>query len=554
MSEETTVLGGEAIKGVSRTPSENSRSLMQPIAWADTRGWLHLPTASTVADTGVVLCTGPGRDASTAYRFLRMLADRLAASGYPTVRFDYPGTGDACDPDMDDSVTTWRNSISATSDWLRARVNARRVILIGLRAGALLAALSAAERTDVAGVVLLEPVLRGRSFVSQLLVQAKLQSGQAMTTDQSISLDGLVWTAATLRRVSTLELRTVQLPGSCNVAVFCRGLSVPLAACVQTWNDERRPVFIGGFQNLEALLRPAHLVDEPSPDFSELISCIRTIAPERLANPGFDQVNDGTVLHQDCCRETSLRFGEQRDLFGILCEPERETKFDLVVLIGNTGGDPHYGFARFSVELSRRLARVGIASLRLDFAGLGDSIDSMRGGEGSTQVFNTDRTGDFQAAIEALALLGYRRFALSGLCSGAYHAYQGGLTDPRIEALLLINLPWFSLRFERPGPKSFARRSMEQLASRGVRILLLFAGGDAGLSALVKHFGPAGQDLPCRGTATVSIMADIDHNLTGAAMREHVVNRIIDFLSHATATTRHSNSEYRMSTSCKVEV
>lgn len=552
MSEDTTVLGGEAISGVSRTASGDRRSVMQPFTLGDTRGWLHLPTAPTMADTGVVLCTGPGRDASTAYRFLRMLADRLAASGYATVRFDYPGSGDSCDPDMVDALTIWRHSISATSDWLRARTAARRVVLIGLRAGALLAALAAAERNDVAGVALLEPVLRGRSFVSQLLVQAKLQSGQSITTEQSISLDGLVWTAETLHHLSSLELRTVPLPRRCGVAVFSRNPSAPLAACVETWNDERRPVLISDFRNLEALLRPAHLVDEPSPDFAQLVSWIRMVAPGQCANPGINQVDDDTELHPDGCCETPFRFGKQQHLVGILCQPEPDMKSDLVVVIGNTGGDPHYGFARFSVELARRLARVGIASLRLDFAGLGDSIDPLQGGEGSTQVFNTDRTGDFQAAVEALAGLGYRRFALSGLCSGAYHAYQGGVADPRIEALLLINLPWFSLRFERPGPKSFARLSMEQLASRGVRTLLLFAAGDAGLAALEKHFGPGGQDVTSRKSATVSILADIDHNLTGTAMRDKVARQIIAFLSHAAASTHHSISESRTTVTCEV--
>ena len=46
-----------------------------------------------------------------------------------------------------------------------------RIVLVGLRFGAILATVVAADRTDVAGLVLLAPVRRGRSYMRQLIME-----------------------------------------------------------------------------------------------------------------------------------------------------------------------------------------------------------------------------------------------------------------------------------------------------------------------------------------------------------------------------------------------
>ena len=74
---------------------------MWPVSFAGCFGWLHTGAASGGSDTAAVLCQGIGRDASTAHRSFRKLADHLAASGVPTLRFDYRGTGDSCDAATD---------------------------------------------------------------------------------------------------------------------------------------------------------------------------------------------------------------------------------------------------------------------------------------------------------------------------------------------------------------------------------------------------------------------------------------------------------------------
>ena len=512
---------------------------MQPVSFDGCFGWMHIGPASAASDTAVLLCSGIGRDASTGHRSFRMLADQLAAAGYPALRFDYRGTGDSCDAEDRECWLLWQQSLAAAADWLRARTQARRLVLIGLRLGGTLAALAASVREDVAALVLLEPVLRGKSYVGQLATEARLRSTPAAPGD-GLVLNELRLGAETLRFLSDIDLRGVTFRPGCPVGVFSRSRTPVLSACEQFWAANGTPVHSADFAGLDPLLRPSHLsADEPHADFTPVLSWLRTAAPSHRnsLSPSL-LLPDIAALRPAGCIETPLRFGADAHLFGMLCRPENAADADLAVIIGNTGGDPHHGFARFSVEFARKLARAGISSLRMDFAGLGDSSNpDGSGGETVTRIFETDRSPDLGAAMDMLEELGYRHFALNGLCSGAFHAFTGALADPRVGILLAINLPWFRLRLDKPGPASFARRSIAELSRRKVAGFFLFSAGDPGVKILEQHFGPGGAALRDFPGAAVSIVPGLDHDLTGDGMRQDAAERMIAFLRQHPASS-----------------
>ncbi len=91
-------------------------------------------------------------------------------------------------------------------------------------------------------------------------------------------------------------------------------------------------------------------------------------------------------------------------------------------------------------------------------------------------------------------------------------------------------LPWFTLRYEKAGPGSFARRTMQGFGERNVRSLFLFATGDAGLKPLQIHFGPSGRDLAALPGCDLAILPELDHDLTRPEMRRLVIDRIVKFL------------------------
>lgn len=122
-------------------------------------------------------------------------------------------------------------------------------------------------------------------------------------------------------------------------------------------------------------------------------------------------------------------------LIGILHRPSPPPTLGVVIVVGG----PQYraGSHRQHVLLARDLAAAGIAVLRFDRRGMGDS-----GGEPRPFEAIAD---DIAAALDALsgAIPGLRRVVLAGLCDGAtaiafFLAEDGGR---RIAGALLIN-PW----------------------------------------------------------------------------------------------------------------
>lgn len=128
----------------------------------------HAPLHAPGRSCGVVICNPFGHEYIRAHRALRQLAVRLARAGFHTLRFDYYGCGDSVGSDESGTIMRWLADISAAIDELRRRSGAPCVSLVGLRLGASLSAQVAAERKDVASLVLWEPVVNGQAYLDQL--------------------------------------------------------------------------------------------------------------------------------------------------------------------------------------------------------------------------------------------------------------------------------------------------------------------------------------------------------------------------------------------------
>ena len=100
-------------------------------------------------------------------------------------------------------------------------------------------------------------------------------------------------------------------------------------------------------------------------------------------------------------------------------------------------GGPQYraGSHRQFTLLARDLAQAGIATLRFDYRGMGDS-------EGAARPFD-DVDADLRAAIDAflLAVPDVREVVLWGLCDAASAIGMYAARDARVAGLVLLN-PW----------------------------------------------------------------------------------------------------------------
>lgn len=123
------------------------------------------------------------------------------------------------------------------------------------------------------------------------------------------------------------------------------------------------------------------------------------------------------------------------NLVGVLAVPDQA--FDTAVLIVVGGPQYRAGSHRQFVQLARYLADAGVAVLRFDVRGMGDSA-------GVQRRFD-EVSDDIAAAIDTLQgkLPTVRRIALWGLCDGASAAliYLHDRADSRVRGLVLLN-PW----------------------------------------------------------------------------------------------------------------
>jgi pimeloyl-ACP methyl ester carboxylesterase len=517
----------------------------QPMLWGDSFGWVHHAPTSLGSDVAVVICPGVGRDSSTGYRPARFVADQVALAGYTAIRFSYPGTGDSRDPAEENCWPAWIESVQSAIDTALTIAGVRRVVLIGVRLGAALAVLAASLRKEVVGLVLLEPVVRGSSFVTQLRMEEKISAGPAAIDQDGVRIHGLHLTAEALSGIASLDLRTIKLGPSAKVLVLSETASAALRSCEESWSLQGADVVHENADGMSAFFRPTHLADEEFPDVQGLKDWLQVSFPVTRRTASLLPSRGEFAVEGPGWIETPHSLGIDQHLFGILCEPKLPTSCETVVIIGNSGGDPHDGFARFAVDLARHLAGQGVASFRMDFAGLGDSINAADDRDGVTHPFTVDRGPDFAAAVDFLWARGFRTIAVQGLCSGAYHALQAAVFEPRVSILLCVSLPWFSLRYERPGPASFAQRACADLEARRVRCLLLFAEEDAGLKPLEQHFGPRGRELSAREGFDVVIRPDIDHDLTRPQMRRIATEQMMMLLRQETVCAEASASRAR---------
>jgi exosortase A-associated hydrolase 1 len=135
-------------------------------------------------------------------------------------------------------------------------------------------------------------------------------------------------------------------------------------------------------------------------------------------------------------REDAVTFacgGEQ--LVGVVAQPDATASLGVLILAG--GPQYRVGSHRQFLLLAARLAEAGIAVMRFDYRGMGDS-------SGPVQPFE-ETAPDIAAALNAFMSSCPRleRIVLWGLCDGASAAllYWEATRDPRVAGMVLLN-PW----------------------------------------------------------------------------------------------------------------
>ena len=427
----------------------------QPVHFGDEHlpavGWWHAPMGQRADATRlpVLICPPHGREDECAYRTLRVLAERLAAAGHPVLRLEYPGTGDAAgDAHAPDAVSTWTAAIAAGLDSLKAQAGCSRVAVVGLRLGALLAAGVAASREDVAAFVAIAPPASGRAFVREMKAfeATSVAVGRADVSAGLTEVGGHVLTSAVRDALSRLGPAALDEPPAPCVLLIDRD-DMPSAA---PWISRLAELGVSadreshpGFADM--MLDPHHnevpqsIVDAVA-DWLARQPMVAAGPPSEFLRRGPVAVSDGMVEEPVCMTVAGAR------IFGILTQAASGAMPNRIVLLLNSGAQRRSGPGRLYVLLARRWAANGVAVLRIDLPGLGDS--PARAGERDNVAYPRDIVHELRDLVRQLReRWPHAACHLVGVCSGAFHALQLAREHVKVDSVVAVN----PLTFDWPG-------------------------------------------------------------------------------------------------------
>lgn len=181
-------------------------------------GVLHKPAQATRA--AVVFCNPLFEERKSAHRPLVEAARYFVERGSPVLRFDYRGCGDSPGEIRDFSIPDWLDDIRAAVRLARDAYPDRPCGLLGVRAGALLAAKAAQDLADVSFLALWQPVVSGGDYLREdlrkKLVKEMITAGatessrdgllQNLEEGREIDFDGYPVTARLYRNLGDLSL------------------------------------------------------------------------------------------------------------------------------------------------------------------------------------------------------------------------------------------------------------------------------------------------------------------------------------------------------------
>ena len=451
-------------------------------------GMFHAPADEFSTKAAVLILPPWGWDEVASYRSRRTWAERLAEGGHPTLRIDFPGSGDSAGAPGDPArLEAWTASVVAGARWLAGTAPSGRVAVIGLGLGGLIAGHALAAGAPIDELVLWAAPTHGRTFLREQRAFGKLQrdrygppEGAAdALPDGWLEIGGFVQSAETIAAIEKLDLREMHFGTLQRVLLLGRdGLSVDVGL-QRRLEAAGADVTVAPGDGWGGMCFHPERYQPPLDVFrrvSDWLAATTRPAPRlRAALPASTgQVAEGLArltIGGVSIRETPLRGDDlPGGFFGILAErpaPAAPAVADLCAVFLNAGAVRRTGPNRMWVEAARHWAARGMPTVRVDLEGIGDA-----GGDAAMYFdvgtfYTPTRKAQVTAILDALAARGLGpRFVLIGLCAGAYSAFDAAASDARVVTALAVNpriLVWDPAILERRN--AFVVREVLELGS-----------------------------------------------------------------------------------------
>jgi len=365
------------------------------------------------------------------------------AARFAVLQVDYDGTGDAAGLDSDPGrLEAWQASVRAAVDLARSG-GARQVAVLGMRLGATIAA-SVAAGCDLDALVLWDPCDSGRSYLrdQELLRQVYMGDERSAVAvggpgATSVEVLGAVYGPETVAELTRLTLAGCEGELAERALVLLRS-GRRVRKVVADWLSGHRVEVetITGQEELLGSWYGAAKVPERT------LGTIQAVVSWLSGAVGLEEHNFElnkqlvarvNVPGGEVVTEEILSFGPNK-LFGIMttCASSYEraervgNEAATTVVVLNSGWVDHTGPGRLWVEPAREWAQSGLSVLRVDLSGLGDS--RARPGEPTDVVYPPHALDDITDIASELSPDGVSSLVLVGLCSGARHAMEAGMS------------------------------------------------------------------------------------------------------------------------------
>lgn len=441
------------------------RSASEPLTFDGTVGLFTPPSTGAQPSDIAVLFTSPwGLEEMCTRKFWRIISEKLADRGIASLRFDYPGTGDALDDiDFEAGLSVWSDSLASAATYLKTLSGCARIVVVSQGLGAVIATKAADAIEALDAIVYMAPVVSGRLHIRELAVWSKVVDENLGLTDEQHDKAGVSIASLTMPGEIADEVRNVNLltidrspaPRALVIGRADRPSDKEFAARLRALGAD---VSEEAFEGYDKLVSNPVIVKMPLSVADNLTNWIAALPSEPASAP-IRAPGPATPLAGDGFAETPVRFGLNSRLSGVLCEPSRG-RAGATVLFLTSAYDRHAGWGRATVALARALARSGIPSLRFDTANVGDSPPVP--GRPDQVLYHSDQNSDVSEAIDFLEACRLTPVVAAGRCSGAYLGLQVSLVEPRIAGTVSVNPAVFRWR---PG------RSVEDMIVNGARSL-----------------------------------------------------------------------------------
>lgn len=571
-----------------------------PVTFDTFGGFYHAGSPERSGRKAVLLLAPIGYEELCTRATWRALAETIAASGHACLRFDYPGTADAVEPiDAPEGVSDWVAAAKRCMAFLRDLNPGDELVLVGQGFGASLAVELGTETPDVAAVVLMAPMVKGRSYLRELeawsrMLTERMGIGPDPLDDNGYTVAGLRLSGSRAAAIQAIDLtRTAKSPAARVLLVERTQLSrdSAIGSHLKKLGADVSSIDYAGY---ELILKDPSLAEPQLGTLARIVSWIDNLPHSPFAGAAHvvTALEPARPITGPHYQELPVRFGPGERLFGVLCQPLGR-KPSAIAVLANSGRDYHIGWGRAGVEQARALAERGVASLRFDLGGIGDSPASANAP--AEVIYCEEHLDDMRDAVDFVEKLDAGPIALVGRCSGAYAAFQVAVKDERVRNVVPINIMRYvwdpdetveqalqsahrtvggsvgmlfskrslrrlvtgNLRIVAPAmfiAKRLARsalsrtrqilegkagqslyaeghRRFQTLDSRGVRLALVFSEGDHALNEFRTYMGRTGARLRRYQKATVSIIPDADHDFTHQAARARLTDELCNLLA-----------------------